>query len=73
VDRQANSHLVIGRKSFDERMLAENYLAIMEELLRAKPPAAKGRYIRSVTMSTAMGPGIRIDPARVRDVDLVPA
>jgi large subunit ribosomal protein L1 len=73
VDRQANSHLVIGRKSFGERMLAENYLAIMEELLRAKPPAAKGRYIRSVTMSTAMGPGIRIDPARVRDVDLVPA
>jgi large subunit ribosomal protein L1 len=64
VDRQAN---------FDERRLAENYLAIVEELLRAKPAASKGRYVRSVTLSTAMGPGIRIDPARVRDVDLVPA
>ena len=73
VDRQANCHLVIGKRSFDENKLTENYLAVMEELLRAKPPAAKGRYIRSVTMSTAMGPGIRIDPARVRDVDLVPA
>jgi large subunit ribosomal protein L1 len=73
VDRQANCHLVIGKKSFDERPLAENYLAIVEELLRAKPAASKGRYVRSVTLSTAMGPGIRIDPARVRDVDLVPA
>jgi large subunit ribosomal protein L1 len=73
VDRQANCHLVIGKKSFDERRLAENYLAIVEELLRAKPAASKGRYVRSVTLSTAMGPGIRIDPARVRDVDLVPA
>lgn len=73
VDRQANCHLVVGKKSFDERRLAENYLAIMEELLRAKPAASKGRYIRSVTLSTAQGPGIRIDPARVRDLDLIPA
>jgi large subunit ribosomal protein L1 len=73
VDRQANCHLIIGKKSFDERRLAENYMAIVEELLRAKPAASKGRYIRSVTLSTAMGPGIRIDPARVRDLDLVPA
>lgn len=73
VDRQANCHLIIGKKSFDERRLAENYLAIVEELLRAKPAASKGRYIRSVTLSTAMGPGVRIDPARVKDLDLIPA
>jgi large subunit ribosomal protein L1 len=73
VDRQANCHLIIGKKSFDERRLAENYLAIVEELLRAKPAASKGRYIRSVTLSTALGPGVRIDPARVKDLDLIPA
>jgi large subunit ribosomal protein L1 len=69
VDRQANLHLVIGKRSFDERALAENYLAVVDELLRAKPASAKGRYIRSVTVSTTMGPGIRIDPARIRDID----
>ena len=69
VDRQANCHLVIGKRSFDERNLIENYLAVMEELLRARPPGAKGRYVRSVTISTTMGPGIRIDPARICDVE----
>jgi large subunit ribosomal protein L1 len=69
VDRQANLHLVIGKRSFDEPRLIENYLAVVDEILRAKPAAAKGRYIRSVTVSTTMGPGIRIDPARIRDVD----
>jgi large subunit ribosomal protein L1 len=69
VDRQANLHLVIGKRSFDDRALAENYLAVVDELLRAKPASAKGRYIRSVTVSTTMGPGIRIDPARIRDID----
>jgi large subunit ribosomal protein L1 len=73
VDRQANSHLVIGKRSFDEKKLIENYLTVMEELLRAKPAGAKGRYLRSVTVSTTMGPGIRIDPARVKDVELAPA
>jgi large subunit ribosomal protein L1 len=73
VDRQANCHLVIGKRSFDERTLVENYLAVMEELLRARPPGVKGRYLRSVTISTTMGPGIRVDPARVRDVELAPA
>jgi large subunit ribosomal protein L1 len=73
VDRQANCHLVVGKRSFDEKTLTENYLAVMEELLRARPPGAKGRYLRSVTISTTMGPGIRIDPARVRDVELAPA
>jgi large subunit ribosomal protein L1 len=69
VDRQANLHLVIGKRSFDERALLENYLAVVDEILRAKPASAKGRYIRSVTISTTMGPGIRIDPARIRDVE----
>jgi large subunit ribosomal protein L1 len=73
VDRQANLHLVIGKRSFDERALVESYLAVVDEILRAKPAAAKGRYIRSITLSTTMGPGIRIDPARVRDTEAVPA
>jgi large subunit ribosomal protein L1 len=69
VDRQANLHLLIGKKSFDEPQLSENYLALVDEILRAKPASAKGRYVRSVTISTTMGPGIRIDPTRIREVD----
>ncbi|HXF56453.1 MAG TPA: 50S ribosomal protein L1 [Actinomycetota bacterium] len=67
-DRQGNVHLVIGKRSFDEQALLENYLAVVDEILRAKPSAAKGKYIKSITVSTTMGPGIRIDPARARDV-----
>ena len=59
---------MIGKRSFDEKRLAENYLAVVDEILRAKPAAAKGKYLKSVTISSTMGPGIRIDPARVRDV-----
>ena len=73
VDRQANCHLVIGKRSFEERKLLENYLAVVDELLRAKPAAAKGRYVRSVTVASTMSPGIRIDPARIKDVELQPA
>jgi large subunit ribosomal protein L1 len=69
VDRQANSHLIIGKRSFDEKQLLENYLAIMDEILRAKPAAAKGRYLRSITLSTTMGPGIKIDPAHAKDTE----
>ncbi len=69
VDRQANLHLVMGKRSFEGRDLMENYLAVVDEILRAKPASAKGRYIRSVTISTTMGPGIRIDPARIREVE----
>lgn len=69
VDRQANLHLVMGKRSFDEQALMENYLAVVDEILRAKPASAKGRYVRSVTISTTMGPGIRLDPARIRDVE----
>jgi large subunit ribosomal protein L1 len=67
-DRTAIVHLVIGKKDFDERMLLENYAAVIEELVRAKPSAAKGRYIRSVTVASTMGPGIKIDPSRTRDI-----
>ena len=67
-DRGANVHVMIGKKSFDERQLAENYMTLIDEIMRAKPAAAKGRYIRSVTLTSTMGPGIRIDPARTRGI-----
>jgi large subunit ribosomal protein L1 len=67
-DRGANVHLTIGKKSFEERTLLENYASVMEEIVRAKPAAAKGRYIRSVTLTSSMGPGLRIDPSRTRDI-----
>jgi len=67
-DRGANVHVTIGKKSFDERQLAENYAALIDEILRAKPAAAKGRYIRSVTLTSTMGPGVRVDPARTKGI-----
>ncbi len=67
-DRGANVHLSIGKKSFGERQLLENYAAVVEEIVRAKPSAAKGRYIRSITLTTTMGPGVHVDPARTRDI-----
>jgi large subunit ribosomal protein L1 len=73
VDRQGNVHLLIGKRSFDEGALLENFLAIMDEIIRAKPAAAKGRYVRSVTVSSTMGPGIRIDPAKLRGAEAVSA
>ena len=71
VDRHANLHFIIGKRSFDERQLVDNYLAVVEEILRAKPSAAKGKYIKTMSISTTMGPGVPIDPARVRDVEAV--
>jgi large subunit ribosomal protein L1 len=68
-DRTGNIHLLIGKKSFEERALLENYLAVIDELIRAKPSAAKGRYIRSLTLSTTMGPGIRIDATHAKDTE----
>ena len=62
-DRNANVHLAIGKASFDERALLENYAAVVDEIVRAKPAAAKGRYIHSITLTTAMGPGIPVDAA----------
>ena len=67
-DRNAIVHLVIGKRDFDDRKLLENYAAVIEELIRAKPSAAKGRYLRTVTMATTMGPGVKVDPTRTRDI-----
>jgi large subunit ribosomal protein L1 len=67
-DRGANVHVPIGRRSFDERALLENYAALVEEIVRAKPSAAKGRYIRQITLTTTMGPGIHVDSTITRDI-----
>ena len=67
-DRGANVHLAIGKKSFYERDLLENYATVLDEMMRAKPAVAKGRYIRSITLTSSMGPGIKIDPSRTRGV-----
>ena len=67
-DRGANVHVAIGKKSFDERHLAENYAALLDEIVRAKPAAAKGRYIRGITLASTMGPGVHVDPARTRGI-----
>src|SRR3954471_2620442 len=67
-DRTAIVHLTIGKTSFDERALLENYAAVIDEIIRAKPAAAKGRYIRSITLASTMGPGIKVAPSRTRDI-----
>ncbi|HEX4435315.1 MAG TPA: 50S ribosomal protein L1 [Solirubrobacteraceae bacterium] len=67
-DRTAIVHLVIGKASFDERKLLENYAAVVEELVRAKPSAAKGRYLRSITMTSTMGPGVKVDTSRTKEI-----
>jgi len=66
IDRQSNLQFIIGKASFSERQLVENYAAALDEVLRLKPSAAKGRYLKKVTMSTTMGPGIPLDPNRTR-------
>jgi large subunit ribosomal protein L1 len=72
-DRTAIVHLIIGKSDFEDLSLLENYAAVMDELMRAKPSAAKGRYIRSVTFATTMGPGVKVDPTRTRDLLEEPA
>jgi large subunit ribosomal protein L1 len=67
-DRTAIVHLIIGKASFDERKLLENYAAVIEELVRAKPSVAKGRYLRSITLASTMGPGVKVDSSRTRDI-----
>jgi large subunit ribosomal protein L1 len=62
VDKHSNLHLIIGKASFTEDKLIENYAAVLDEVLRAKPSAAKGKYLRKVTVATTMGPGVPIDP-----------
>jgi large subunit ribosomal protein L1 len=66
VDRHANLHLVIGKASFSDEQLVENYAAALDEILRVKPSAAKGRYLKKITFTTTMGPGVPVDPNRTR-------
>jgi large subunit ribosomal protein L1 len=66
VDRHGNLHFIIGKASFDDKSLVENYAAALDEIVRLKPAAAKGRYLRKITVTTTMGPGILVDPARTR-------
>jgi large subunit ribosomal protein L1 len=67
-DRGANVHVTLGKKSFGERQLLENYATVVEEIVRAKPSAAKGRYIEQITITTTMGPGIHVDATRTRAI-----
>jgi large subunit ribosomal protein L1 len=70
-DRQAVVHLTVGKASFDERALLENYAAVVEEIVRARPAAAKGRYLLSITLATTMGPGVRVETSRTREAEIV--
>jgi len=71
-DRTGNVHAVIGKKSFGEEQLLENYLTVVEEVLRAKPSSAKGRYIQSLAISSTMGPSVKIDPTKPKGVEAIP-
>jgi large subunit ribosomal protein L1 len=66
VDKHSNLHLIIGKASFSEAQLVENYAAALDEILRAKPSAAKGTYLKKVAVATTMGPGILVDPKVTR-------
>ena len=72
-DRTGNVHLIIGKKSFGERQLLENYLAVVDEIMRAKPSTAKGRYIHSLALSSTMGPSVHIDPTHPKETESVTA
>ncbi len=67
-DRTAIVHLTIGKTDFEDRALLENYAAVIDELMKAKPSAAKGKYIRTITLASTMGPGIKVDPSRTKDL-----
>lgn len=68
-DKNSNVHTIIGKASFPIEALAENYAAVVDEITRVKPSAAKGKYIKSIGLSSTMGPGVRIDPARPKDAE----
>jgi large subunit ribosomal protein L1 len=72
-DRTGNVHAIIGKKSFSEQQLFENYLAVVDEILRARPSAAKGKYVKTLTIATTMGPGIAIDTNRIKGTAEAPA
>jgi large subunit ribosomal protein L1 len=71
-DRTGNVHMIVGKKSFSEQQLLQNYLSVVDEILRARPSAAKGKYIKTLTISTTMGPGIAIDAGRIKDTETAP-
>ncbi|HEV7707516.1 MAG TPA: 50S ribosomal protein L1 [Asanoa sp.] len=68
VDKHSNLHLIIGKASFSEEQLVDNYAAVLDEVLRAKPSAAKGKYLRKVVFTTTMGPGVPVDPNIVKNL-----
>lgn len=68
-DKHGNLHMIIGKKSFSPEKLAENYLSVIDEVVRAKPAAAKGRYLKSIAISSTMGPGVKIDPTRSKELE----
>ena len=68
VDRHANLHFIIGKASFPSNALLENYAAALDEVIRLKPAAARGRYLKKVTFTTSMGPGIPVDPNKTRNL-----
>jgi len=68
VDKHSNLHLIIGKASFSEDQLVDNYAAVLDEILRAKPSAAKGKYLKKVTVATTMGPGVQIDPNVIKNL-----
>jgi large subunit ribosomal protein L1 len=70
-DRQAVIHLAIGKASFSAGDLLQNYAAVIDEIVRAKPAAAKGRYLLSITLANTMGPGIRVDTSRTREAEIL--
>jgi large subunit ribosomal protein L1 len=67
VDKHSNLHLIIGKASFSEEQLVDNYAAVLDEVLRAKPSAAKGKYLKKVTVTTTMGPGVQVDPNIIKN------
>jgi large subunit ribosomal protein L1 len=69
VDRHANLHFIVGKASFSDEQLAQNYFAALDEVLRLKPSASKGRYIRKVIVSSTMGPGVAVDPTRTKPAE----
>ena len=69
VDRHANLHFIVGKASFTNEQLNQNYFAALDEVMRLKPSAAKGRYVKKVTIASTMGPGVAVDPQRVKPAD----
>ncbi|MGW5668433.1 50S ribosomal protein L1 [Micromonospora sp. NPDC003776] len=73
VDKHSNLHLIIGKASFSESQLIDNYAAVLDEVLRSKPSAAKGTYLKKVTLTTTMGPGVPVDPKLIKNLQETPA